>query len=285
MICCLSDVKKLLLKTAGAALALISASCAYDPYYAPNSVSGSYSTGYGPGYGFGGSSFSTSVFVGTGNSRWGYDPYCRSYYDYGRRSYYDPYLNGYYPIGYRPPVVFGVPHPHGWSAGSGYCPPPSRVTSVTIRNYSDRESAYRRSNYGWANQVRQQTITSGRPQTRPSFQDNSTRPNPSGSDRSQGESRFSRPDPRQENRGFSPSRMNTPDTQSQSRFRQMENQRRQQTPSTSAEIRPIAPRDDVRPPSQSVRPSGPHRESPGGSRGQSGSPFSNGNRRGPRGAE
>ena len=50
------------------------------------------------------SSFNTSVFVGTGNPRWGYDPYCYSYYDYTPPRYYDPYLNGYYPVGYRPPV-------------------------------------------------------------------------------------------------------------------------------------------------------------------------------------
>ena len=120
-------------------------SCAYDPYY--TSVGGSYSTGYGAGYGYGGSTFTTDVFVGTGNPRWGYDPHCYSYYDYNRRAYYDPYLNGYYPVGYRPQVVYGVSHPYGWRPGSGYCRPPSRVTNVTISNYSNRESAYRSSGY------------------------------------------------------------------------------------------------------------------------------------------
>lgn len=133
----------------GAAIGLVGAvaisSCAYDPYY--TSVGGSYSTGYGDGYGYGGSSFSTSVFVGTGNPRWGYDPYCYSYYDYTRRAYYDPYLNGYYPVGYRPRAVYGASHPYGWRPGSGYCRPPSRVTNVTIRNYRNRESAYRSSGY------------------------------------------------------------------------------------------------------------------------------------------
>ncbi len=120
-------------------------SCAYDPYY--TSVGGSYSTGYGDGYGYGGSSFNTSVFVGTGNPRWGYDPYSYSYYDYNRRAYYDPYLNGYYPVGYRPRAVYGVSHPHGWRPGSGYCRPPSRVSNVTIQNYRNRESVYRSSGY------------------------------------------------------------------------------------------------------------------------------------------
>ena len=106
--------------------ALAVSSCAYDPYYA----GGSYSSGYGDGYGYGGSSFSTSIFVGTGNPRWGYDPYAGAYYDYNRRAYYDPYLYGYYPVGYRPRYVSGAPHPGGWSRGHSYCPPPSRVREL-----------------------------------------------------------------------------------------------------------------------------------------------------------
>lgn len=135
---------------AGAAAALAFTSCAYDPYY--SSVGGSYSSGYGDGYGYGGSNFSTSVFVSTGNPRWGYDPYCYSYYDYSRRCYYDPYLNGYYPVGYRPPIVYGVPHPYGYR--HGYCPAPRYVHYGTVPNYRNREYAYRNSNYGWAKQVR-----------------------------------------------------------------------------------------------------------------------------------
>lgn len=135
---------------AGFAAAIAFSSCAYDPYY--SSVGGSYTTGYGEGYGYGGSNFSTSVFVSTGNPRWGYDPYCYSYYDYSRRCYYDPYLNGYYPIGYRPPVIVGCPHPYGYRRG--YCPPPSYVHYGNISNYRDREGAYRNSHYGWAKQVR-----------------------------------------------------------------------------------------------------------------------------------
>jgi hypothetical protein len=134
---------------AATALALVSAvtlnSCTYDPYH--TSVAGSYSSGYGDGYGYGGNAFSTSVFVGTGDPRWGYDPYCQSYFDYRRRAYYDPYLNGYYPVGYRPRAIYGVSHPHGWHPGRGYCRPPSRVTNVTIRNYENREAAYRNSGY------------------------------------------------------------------------------------------------------------------------------------------
>lgn len=155
-------MKKYLLGIAGAMVALAFASCAYDPYYNPSYAS-SYSVGYGEGYGYGGSSFSTSVFVGTGDSRWGYDPDCHSYYDYQRRCYYDPYLNGYYPVGYRPVVVYGAPHPCGWSPGRSYISPPSRVTNITISNYRDRESSYRRSNYSWARQVQQRPSNYGRP--------------------------------------------------------------------------------------------------------------------------
>jgi len=158
-----------------AAAAFVVSSCYYDPYY--SSASASYSSGssYGQGYGYGGSSFSTSVFVGTGNPQWGYDPYCYSYYDYRRRCYYDPYLHGYYPVGYRPPVVVGCPHPYGYR--SGYCPPPTVVRNVTVVNYRNRVDEYRRSNYGWARQVSPRPGNYGRvtdshpqkgqPQTRP----------------------------------------------------------------------------------------------------------------------
>jgi len=137
---------------AAVAAAFVFSSCAYDPYY--TSVGGSYSSGYGQGYGYGGSNFSTSLFVSTGDPRWGYDPNCYSYYDYRSRRYYDPYLYGYYPVGYRPAVVVGVPHPHGWRPGRSYCPPPRTVRNVTVVNYQNRESAYRKSNYSWAKQVR-----------------------------------------------------------------------------------------------------------------------------------
>ncbi len=149
--------------TVGAAVALALGSCTYDPnsYY---SAAGSYSsggnTGYGSGYGYGNNGFSTSLFVSTGNARWGYDPYCSSYYDYTRRCYYDPYLYGYYPVGYRPPVIVGVPHPRGYNRS--YCPPPQRVTNVTLVNYSNRERAYRDSSYSWAPQARQQPLPSPR---------------------------------------------------------------------------------------------------------------------------
>ncbi len=142
--------------TVGAVVALGFTSCVYDPYY-QSSAGASYSTGgggYGDGYGYGGSSFSTSLFVGTGNPQWGYDPGCHSYYDYRRRSYYDPYLNGYYPVGYRPQVVYGAPHPYGWSSGRDYIRPPEHVSGGYVSNYRDRESSYRNSSYGWARQVR-----------------------------------------------------------------------------------------------------------------------------------
>ena len=147
------------------AASMIFSSCAYDPYYssAGGSYNSGYSGGYGDGYGYGGSNFSTSFFVSTGDPRWGYDPYCYSYYDYHSRRYYDPYLHGYYPVGYRPPVVVGVPHPYGWRPGRGYCPPPSRVRDVTVVNYRNRVDAYRGSSYDWARQVRQRPVTERRP--------------------------------------------------------------------------------------------------------------------------
>ena len=144
----------------GAAAVLAFTSCVYDPYYSP--YGNSYGSAYGYGYGYGGSHFSTSFFVSTGDVRWGYDPYCYSYYDYQRHAYYDPYLFGYYPVGYRPQVVIGAPHPYGWRPGQGYCPPPRHVNQVTVSNYHNRESAYRSSNYDWAKQVRQQPVTQNR---------------------------------------------------------------------------------------------------------------------------
>ncbi len=143
------NIRNLLGPALGAIVALVFSSCAYDPYYsAPStSVGGSYSS-YSGGYGGG----STSLFISTGDPRWGYDPYSHAYYDYHRRSYYDPYLYSYYPSGYRPSPVYGVPHPRGY--GRGYCPPPARVRDSKFAGYRDRESAYRNSNYGWANQVR-----------------------------------------------------------------------------------------------------------------------------------
>ena len=83
--------KKLLLWAATLIAAAAFTSCAYDPYYAggyhtpdgyydPGYGYG-YSGGYGVGYGNDGRGFSTSVFVSTGDPRWGYDPNCYCYYD------------------------------------------------------------------------------------------------------------------------------------------------------------------------------------------------------------
>jgi hypothetical protein len=154
----------------GAAATMLLASCAYDPYYGSTSYSyssGGYASGgYGHGYGYGGSSFTTSFLISTGDPRWGYCPYTYSYYDYTRRAYYDPYLYGYYPVGYRPPVLVGVPHPHGWRQGRPM-PPPTRVRTVTLTNYQNRESAYRQSQHSWAPRVREdRRADAGPPQQR-----------------------------------------------------------------------------------------------------------------------
>lgn len=133
-------------KVAAATLAMAASlafsSCEYDPYYS--------SGYYGAGYGYGGRSFSTATFIATTDPYWGYDPHVRAYYDYRRRAYYDPYLYGYYPSGYRPVAVSVAPHPYGWRPGRTRIAPPSRVTSVTLRNYEDRHGAYRRSGLRWA---------------------------------------------------------------------------------------------------------------------------------------
>lgn len=147
---------------AGLFAAIGFSSCAYDPYYGSTTVGGSYTSGYGGDYygnGYGGGS--TSVFIATGNPRWGYDPSCYSYYDYTRRSYYDPYLNGYYPVGYRPAIVYGASHPYGWSPGSRYCRPPGYVSNVTITNYRNRESIYRERGYVKPSYGRQRQQESG----------------------------------------------------------------------------------------------------------------------------
>ncbi len=138
-----------------AGLMLLAGACTYDPYYYDSYYGSSYggAPGHGYGHGYGSSSFSTSVFVSTSSSRWAYDPYCNAYYDYERRSYYDPYLRGYYPVGYRPQRLRGVPHPHGWQPGQTQVSAPTQITNVTLNNYQQRESSYRRLNHSWARQV------------------------------------------------------------------------------------------------------------------------------------
>ncbi len=279
-------MKKNLRRLAGAAVGAVVAlgitSCAYDPYYSSTSTGGTYSSGYGQGYGYGGSSFSTSVFVGTGDPRWGYDPTCYSYYDYRRRAYYDPYLCGYYPVGYRPPVVYGVPHPYGWSPGSGYCRPPSRISNVTVVNYRNRESAYRTSDYQWARQVRQQPTYSGGYQSqRPSHdeydrQDYNTRSSTgsrpydtpsydrhreSGYQNDPSRRPNTLPRTRQESRGRLPSGYNTPVTEIQRAPKQelrsapqdhQYNTQPQPEPTARREVRPLAQPDEQQ---SSPRPS------------------------------
>lgn len=137
----------LLLGVVAGATSLLVSSCSYDPYYSGSSVS------YGYGHGYGGSQFSTSYFVGTGSSQWGYDPRVRCYYDYHRRAYYDPYLYGYYPVGYRPTYVIGTPHPHGWRQGSHRISPPSRIRSYNLDNYHNRGDRYRSLGTDWSRNI------------------------------------------------------------------------------------------------------------------------------------
>lgn len=131
-----------------AAAAFSAVSCAYDPYYGGGEY---YGGGYSSGY-YGGSS--ASIFVSTGDPRWGYDPYRYAYYDYTRRAYYDPYLYGYYPVGFLPPRVYGMPHPYGWRPGNGYCPPPRVIRGNYLSNYQNRYDLYRSRNFAWSRNIR-----------------------------------------------------------------------------------------------------------------------------------
>lgn len=137
-----------LVATASVISAVAVSSCAYQPYYS----SPSYSSGYG--YGYGSRNFTTTHFIRTSSSRWGYDPYTRCYYDYSRRCYYDPYLNGYYPVGYRPVYVHGAPHPHGWRTGHSYIAPPSRIYDHRLDNYQNRTERYRSLNTDWSRNIK-----------------------------------------------------------------------------------------------------------------------------------
>jgi len=239
----------------GAAVSLAFTSCYYDPYSTTTSVGGSYSSGYGDGYGYGGSGFSTSVFVSTGNPQWGYDPYCYSYYDYRRRAYYDPYLNGYYPVGYRPPIVYGVPHPYGWRRGSGYIRPPAYVSGSSIRGYQNRATLYNGTSYGWARQVRQQSAEQGRvvgsrpstnysggnsnKGTKPSSNSYKSKSQPTGNYSSS--SRQSTNARGQKQSGTLPSRYNTPvrDSDQKARQAQGNNGSRQQAQRSTASRPPV----------------------------------------------
>jgi hypothetical protein len=136
-----------LVATAAAISAVAIPSCAYQPQYSNSS----YSSGYG--YGYGSRNFTTTHFVRTNNTRWGYDPYARCYYDYSRRCYYDPYLSGYYPVGYRPAYVYGTPHPHGWRTGRNCISPPSHFHDHRLDNYQNRSERYRSLNNDWSRNI------------------------------------------------------------------------------------------------------------------------------------
>ncbi|MEY3898077.1 MAG: hypothetical protein RLZZ214_3598 [Verrucomicrobiota bacterium] len=265
-------MKKNLRFLSGVAAGLFAAigfsSCAYDPYYGSTTVGGSYTSGYGGDYygnGYGGGGASTSVFIATGNPRWGYDPSCYSYYDYTRRSYYDPYLNGYYPVGYRPPVVYGVSHPYGWSPGSRYCRPPGHVSNVTITNYRNRESIYRERGYVQSSYGRQRQQESGpgraydqRPssggygnssyQSRPS---SNYRPSATPNSREQ-QGRPTSAQPGAKPASRYPSQYNSPVAASQSRYSpqtrssQNDPRSRQAAQPAQRQVRPLAPPDQSR---------------------------------------
>ena len=129
-------------------------SCTYYPYRYGGSSEVTRSVTYSNN-----SRTSDSIFIRTSNSRWGYDPHCRSYYDFNRKCYYDPYLRGYYPRGFRPPVITGVPHPHGWRRGMSTCPPPRNVRNHYIKNHRNRYQQYCGLNRPWAHGLKKQHRT------------------------------------------------------------------------------------------------------------------------------
>ena len=200
--------------------ALAVSSCAYDPYYSSASVGGSYNSGYNGGYGYsGGYGGSTSVFIGTGDPHWGYDPTCYSYYDYRSSRYYDPYNYGYYPIGYRPRAVYGISHPYGWRAGGGYIRPPGRVYDRTVSNYRGRSTYDRQRQSGYDQNRVQGDRTSTSRYSRETQQNSSRREEgnyrPTSNnyrERQRGESArpYSRSSGREESGRRQPSRYNTP---------------------------------------------------------------------------
>lgn len=137
-----------------AATGALLSSCTYDSCYYGGSNSLICSSVSGS---------SSSIFIKTGSSRWGYDPYRRCYYDYSRSCYYDPYLLGYYPRGYRPPVITGAPHPHGWHRGRSICPPPRNVRNHFINNHRNRYQQYCNLNHSWARSLSRHHHTSSQP--------------------------------------------------------------------------------------------------------------------------
>lgn len=141
------DMRKLLhlrALTAAAVAVLGASSCAYDPSY---TIGGSYRGGHHGG------SVSTSLFVSTGDSRWGYDPGCFAYYDYRRSCYYDPFARCYYPSGVRP-VLIGRSHPHGWRPGRAHCPPPVNVRTVYAPSYRGSSTGGSLSHAAWSEPTR-----------------------------------------------------------------------------------------------------------------------------------
>ncbi len=139
------SIRSRFIRTVLAACTLVFASsCYYDGYYSSYGAYDSY------GYSGGGVSF-----VYTSSDRWLYDPVVYCYYDRHRRAYYDPYLYGYYPVGYVPRPIYGVPHPHGWRPGRGYCPPPSNFRDRRLSNYHNRTDLLRSRQYSWAGSVRE----------------------------------------------------------------------------------------------------------------------------------
>lgn len=131
---------------AAAAVAVFGASsCSYyDPGY---TIGGSYRGGRHGG------SVSTSLFVSTGDSRWGYDPTCFAYYDHRRSCYYDPFARCYYPSGVRP-VLIGRSHPHGWRPGRSHCPPPVNVRTIYAPSYRGSSTRGSLSHAAWSEPTR-----------------------------------------------------------------------------------------------------------------------------------
>lgn len=234
--------------TLTAASAVAFSSCVYDPgyYSGPGSSYPNYSGGVSTTYSSGGYS-STSLFISTGNPRWGYDPSCYSYYDYTTRCYYDPYLNGYYPYGYRPMVVYGAPHPYGWRPGHHTCPPPRHYRNTRLSNHEHRDVAYRNLNESWSKNVKVKTDSNDR-----YHRDHQSSNNPSSMNRSVAPTAVAPPTrDRNDNREIKPPSGSSWDS------RKKHDSDRQSTPKPSREHQP---RVEDQPPQINTPPSVQYRQ-------------------------
>ena len=120
----------------GLLAATLLSSCYVSPY--GSSGYGTFSTSY-RSYGYA----PPSYIIRTTNSRWGYDPYRRCYYDYHHRHYYNPVTYTYYRT---PPHRYKTAH-YPKHYRKGYCPAPRydyrKVKGLPPRHHYHRDRDHR----------------------------------------------------------------------------------------------------------------------------------------------